>query len=230
MRILAIIPARGGSKGLPGKNVRPLAGKPLIAHTVELAKRCPSLTRTVVSTDSEEIAKAAQTAKGDVPWLRPAELATDTATTAGVVKHALQACEKEEGKPYDSIVVLQATSPLRTVGDVEGAIKLFQSSKAPAVISVCEFEHPLSWAVLVGDDDALTPHPAAAKVDYTQGRQSLAKVYRFNGAVYVYSREVALAARGGMVAGARAYVMPVERSVDIDTLADFKIVEALMNS
>src|SRR4051812_38205905 len=122
MRVLAVIPARGGSKGLPGKNTRPLAGLPLIGHSLRAAQLMPSVSRCIVSTDSAQIADLARSLGGDVPFLRPAELAADDTPMAPVLRHALAAVEAAEGSPYDFLVLLDPTSPAREPADIEAAI------------------------------------------------------------------------------------------------------------
>jgi N-acylneuraminate cytidylyltransferase/CMP-N,N'-diacetyllegionaminic acid synthase len=144
-RIIALVPARGGSKGLPGKNVLPLLGKPLIAWTIEQAKACSYIDRVMVTTDDDGIAAAAREFGADVPFKRPAHLATDAAKSLDVVLHALDWLEAH-GDRYDLLVLLQPTSPLRTAGDIGGALDLFISKNAGAVVSVCETDHHPYWS------------------------------------------------------------------------------------
>ena len=221
MRILAVIPARAGSKRLPGKNLLSLADKPLIAHTIERAKACGNLTRVIVSTDSNEIAQASRIFGAEVPWVRPAELATDEAASFDVIKHALDECEKEDGKDYDALVLLQPTSPLRSVEDIDGAIDLFKTSKASMVVSVCEVDHPVEWTVNVDPKDF-----SLKQVSLTS--ETGQKELRYNGAVYVYSRDFLMQGKPGIPDDAKAYIMPRARSVDIDDELDFKLAEALL--
>ena len=122
-RVLAVVPARGGSKGLPGKNLRPLAGLPLVAHSLRAAAAMRTVTRCIVSTDDPQVARVAREHGGDVPWLRPAELATDTTPMAPVLRHALAAVEEEEGRPYDALVLLDPTSPARVPAEVDAAVE-----------------------------------------------------------------------------------------------------------
>ena len=229
-RVLGVIPARGGSKGLPGKNLRPLAGRPLIAHSVEAARRAHSITRVVVSTEDPASAEAARAAGADGPWGRPSELATDTASAFDVMRHAVEMCEAEERTPYEFVVYLQPTSPLRSPEDIEASVELLIASGAPAVFTVCELEKPLAWTVQVGEGGALSPHPVAGVVDYRIGRQGYRPAYRLNGAVYAYRREAVRAGQAGIVPGTLAHVMPVERSVDIDTAYDLALAEALFSA
>ena len=222
---LAVIPARGGSKGIPGKNLVDLAGRPLIAHTIELARSVEAIDRVVVSTDSVEIAEVARDLGAEVPWMRPDELATDTASGYSVVRHALAACEKE-GPRYDAVVYLQPTSPLRGRDDIEAGLRLLHDVGAEVVVSVCEIEHPLAWCVSVDEHGRISPHPAAGAGDYSSGRQAHAVVHRLNGAFYGYRAEIVRDCESPPLQGARALVMPADRSLDIDTEADLRVAAA----
>ena len=135
-RILGLINARGGSKGIPGKNTKPLLGKPLIAWSVETAKACPSINRVIVSTEDKTIANIAREYGAETPFMRPKELATDECLQIDVIIHAVEWLEKTEGSKYDYICLLQPTCPVRLVDDVEGALKLLIESKADSVITV----------------------------------------------------------------------------------------------
>ena len=141
--ILAVIPARGGSSGIPRKNVRMFAGKPLIAHTIDAAKRAPSVSRIIVSTDDEEIARVSKECGADVPFLRPAELATSTSKVVDAVVHLLEKLKADENYAPAHILLLQPTSPLRTSDDIEKAIKLFFDSEADSLVSVVRTENVL---------------------------------------------------------------------------------------
>lgn len=220
--MLALIPARGGSKGFPGKNIAELAGRPLIAHTIAAAKAADSVHRVVVSTDDEQIGAAARAAGAELPFVRPPELATDEASTADVIRHAAEA---EGLGPEDSLVLLQPTSPLRTAGDIDEAVALFEARHADAVISVTAHEHPLAWAQLLNEDGLLLPHPSLA----AEGRrQDLTVTYRPNGAIYVIRLKNFL--RYGQIRGPRTYgyAMPAERSVDVDTPFDLRLAACLL--
>lgn len=227
MVILGTICARGGSKGIPGKNLRPLAGKPLIVHTIELAQKVPSLSRVIVSTDSGQIAQVAREAGAEVPFLRPHEMATDDAPKWPALRHALIEMERRTGQCYELVVDLDPTSPLRTVGDVEGCIRTLRESGADVVFSVCEArKNPYFNMVEVdGRGFARLSKPLAAGV---HRRQDAPKVYEMNASIYVYRREVVLA-EGGLFSGrAAVWGMPPERSVDIDREVDFRLVEFLI--
>jgi CMP-N-acetylneuraminic acid synthetase len=219
--VLAVITARGGSKGLPRKNVLRLAGRPLIAWTVAAAIAARSVGRIVVSTDDSEIAEAARAAGAETPFLRPAELATDTAGTIDVLRHAVGECPG-----FDHVLLLQPTSPLRTAEDIDAAFLRLQESGAPSCVSVCEV-HESPWLMYRHDADGrlrrLLPEPATGL-----RRQDLPSIYRLNGAIYLARTDWFIASGRLLSPDTVGFVMPTERSVDIDTLADFERAERLL--
>lgn len=224
MRILGIIPARGGSKGVHRKNIKPIGEKPLIAWTIEAAK--PSqLTRTVVSTDDEEIAKVAREYGGDVPFLRPAELATDLANAVPVMQHALRTVEELEGEEYDAIMMLQPTTPFRRTEDINEAIRILQETGSDSVISVVDVEghHParMKWV-----EDGKIIDPPFCEDYENQPRQELRKIFIKNGAIYLTRRATILknSFKGN---DCRALIMPPEISANIDSVHDFRYAEWL---
>jgi N-acylneuraminate cytidylyltransferase/CMP-N,N'-diacetyllegionaminic acid synthase len=223
-RILGLIPARGGSKGLPGKNTRPLAGKPLIAWTVEAALAAPSLARVVVTTDDEAIAAVARDAGADVPFLRPAELATDDATMIDVVLHATDPAVL--GEAYDAVCLLQPTTPLRAAEHIEAAVARLRETGGRAVVSVAETEHSPLWENTLPPDGSMAGflRPEVENVN----RQHIPAYYRLNGAIYLARLDFLAEQRGFIAEGTYAYVMPREASIDIDTLLDFQLAEFLM--
>ncbi len=228
MRVLGIVPARGGSKGIPGKNLADLGGRPLIAHTIAAALAARRLTRTIVTTDSEEIAQAARDAGADVPFLRPAELATDTARAVPVMQHALTAVEAAEQARYDAIVMLQPTSPFRRAADIDGALELLERTGADAVISVTDVgdKHPARMKILEGD--RLVDPPYCEEVE-NQPRQQLPPLVIRNGAIYATRRDVIL---GGSFKGrdCRAWVMDAAHSVNIDAELDLYLARWLLET
>ena len=209
---LAIVPARAGSKRLPGKNLRALGGKPMIAWTLEAALASKAIDAVCVSSDDEDVLALAQSMGVRHIVRRPAELATDTATSADVVLHALDACGA-----HSSLCLLQPTSPLRTVEDIDGALALHHRVRRP-VVSVCETAHPLAWCVGLGDDDALQPIDAPLP----------APAFELNGALYVIDIDAFRKDPRFTPPGTRAWRMPRERSIDVDTLLDFRVCEALL--
>jgi N-acylneuraminate cytidylyltransferase len=222
-RTIATICARGGSKGLPGKNIRPFAGKPLIAHTIEQALACPALQGVHVSTDSEEIAAAARAAGATVPYLRPAELATDQAGKLPVIEHLVRHLEGQ-GERIDRVVDLQPTSPLREPADIAAALGL--ADGADLVVSVREAaDNPYFNLVEAGPDGLVR----LSKGDGSARRQDTPPVLALNGSIYVWQRAaLAHAAIHGLWSvRIRAYLMPRWKSVDIDDLEDFEYAQWL---
>ncbi len=206
--------ARGGSKSIPRKNLAPLAGRPLIAWTIEAALRCREVDRVVVSTDDDEIAAAARAHGAEVPFLRPPQLAEDSTPTMPVVVHALRWLEAEQGYRPDGVVLLQPTSPLRTADDITGAIGLARERSADSVISVSlAWSHP-HLAKRITSDGRLEDFIAHPKVER---RQDLEPVYSLNGAIYFARRAPLMENQTFYGPNTYAYVMPPERSLDVDT-------------
>ena len=223
IRTLAVVPARGGSKGVPGKNVRPLGGRPLVVHTIASALACPLLTDVVVSTDDEAIRELAIAHGAEAPFLRPTELATDTALAIPTVQHAVGEMEALRAEPYDYVVMLQPTAPLRSAADITESLGALMASDADGVISVVPVGnwHPMKMKRFV---DGLLVDYERPPVE-NPPRQLLPPVYIVNGAIYACRRDVLMLR--GTFRGERClgYVMPVERSVNIDTEADFHVAE-----
>lgn len=219
-RILGLVTARGGSKTVPGKNIRPLGGLPLIAWTVRAALDSAFLDRLILSTDSAEIAAAAAEYGCEVPFMRPAELATDTATSAQVVRHALENLDE----PFDLFVLLQPTSPLRTAADIDACIRVCQQQQAPSVVSINAVrEHPslmYSWK----KDGRLVPFAERP----SPRRQDWAPLHILNGAVYVCRTEHFLQTDSLMDEFTLGYEMPTDRSADIDTELDLAICQCIV--
>ncbi len=226
MRVLPLIPARGGSKGLPRKNILPLSGMPLIAHSIRQALAVPVMETVVVSTDDEEIARIAREYGAEVPFMRPPALSTDDARSIDVVIHALQFMEAHTGKPYDAVMLLQPTAPLRSSEDIIAALRLYEAENADSVISLYKLEslHPFYMYRL---EDS-RPVPLMPEADRYHRRQDYPAVYLRNGAIYLTAREVLLEQRSFYGERLRAVVMPAERSVNIDTLGDLARAEAIL--
>lgn len=220
---IATICARGGSKGVPRKNVRPFAGKPLIAHTIEQALACPSIEAVYVSTDDDEIAAVAQECGACVPYRRPAELATDNAAKIPVIEHLVGYLEAQ-GRATAVVVDLQPTSPLRTQADLAAAIGL--ADQADLIVTVTEPSHnPYYSMVEVQPDGTLRVCKPAEFVR----RQDVPAVWGLNGSIYVWQRAALAraAAEGFWSVGIRPSIMPRWRSVDIDDEFDFELAEWL---
>lgn len=214
-KVLALIPARGGSKGLPRKNVLVAGGRPLIGWTIAAAQASHVVDTTVLSSDDEEIMAAARSCGCAVPFRRPDELASDTASTMDVVLHAL-----DQLPSYEYLVLLQPTSPLRTAADIDAAFELMVRSGAPSCVSVSGVEQSPYWMYRVGADDRLS-----AVLPVPEGvtrRQDLPAIYTLNGAIYIARIDWLRRVRSFVGAETVAYRMPAERSIDIDTREDFE--------
>lgn len=225
-RILAIIPARGGSKGVPRKNVRPVNGQPLIAYTFQTVKQAKPITRCILSTDDTEIADLARVHGIDVPFMRPPELATDEASTLDVVLHAVAEVERAEEQAYDVVLLLQPTAPLRSVEDMVQALALLEHTGADSVISFYQIEHGHPYYMYTLDDGK--PQPIMKIPTHVTRRQDFPAVYVRNGAIYATKRDVLVEQRTFYGAHTQAYVMPYERSINIDSEFDLAIAELLL--
>ncbi|MCB1725303.1 MAG: acylneuraminate cytidylyltransferase family protein [Chromatiaceae bacterium] len=216
LSILAIVPARGGSKGLPRKNIRELAGKPLIAWTLDAARDSRYVDRCIVSTDDDEIAAVARAHGGDVPFLRPPELAGDDANTHDAIVHALSLLPA-----FDILVLLQPTSPLRGSEDIDGTLETLLRHRAPSCVSVVEPAKSPYWSYRVDAHQRLQPllDPQYSRMR----RQDLPHAFVLNGAVYAAHTAWLIDNGGALGDGTVPYVMPPERSVDIDTAFDFEL-------
>lgn len=226
-RVLGIIPARGGSKEVPRKNIRMLADKPLIAWTFEAVRTCAVLDRVIVSTDDPEIADLAVAWGGDVPFLRPADLARDDTPDFPVYQHALAWLAEQEGYIPDVVVWLRPTAPLRTGGDIEAAVRLLVESGADCVRSVCETEHHPFWMKRM-HEGRLLPFQEGKDEQRYYRRQLLPPVYRLNGVIDVVRRRPLREDDGLFSGDVRGYVMSPERSIDLDTEMDFLLAELLL--
>lgn len=227
MRALGVITARGGSKGVPRKNVRLLGGKPLLAWTAEAALKSRRLSRVILSTDDDEIAAVAKGAGIEVPFKRPADLATDSAPTLPVLQHAVAWLE-ERGDAYDAICLLQPTNPLRTADIIDGCIDMLEQSSADSVVTVLPVpaEHNPHWVYFAKPDGAL--YLATGEQSPIPRRQELPPAYHREGSVYVVRRDVLL--QRGSLYGDRVmgYIVSPETSVNIDDAADWERAEKLI--
>lgn len=217
--VLAIIPARGGSKGVPRKNIRNLVGKPLIAWTIVAAKKSAYIDRLILSSDDPEIIDVAKHWGCEAPFVRPADLARDDTPGIDPILHALK-----ELPGYDYVVVLQPTSPLRTGEDIDGCIACCEEKLATACVSVTEPAHHPQWMFTLNDAEVLLPISEQRGIR----RQDLPAVYALNGAVYVAQTAWLFEARNFLGEGAHGYVMPSSRSIDIDTEQDIAFAACLL--
>ena len=225
MKHLAIIPARSGSKGLPDKNIKPLCGVPLMAYSIRTAIESKKFDRIMVSTDSEKYADIAKNYGADVPFLRSEELSGDTAGSWDVAREVVDRFS-ERGEEFDTICLLQPTSPLRLAEDIIAAYKLYLEKNADNIIGVCEAEHSPIWMNTL---DADLKMDGFVRDDVSKlNRQQLETFYRINGAMYI--RKVSTLKSGDSIyKNSFAYIMPQDRSIDIDTELDFIMAESIMN-
>lgn len=231
--VLGIITARGGSKGIPRKNITLLAGKPLIAWTIEAAFESDCLDRVVVSTDNAEIAQVCRDCRAEVPFMRPVELAQDDSPHMDVIIHAVEWMMSHENYSPDYVMLLQPTSPLRTAEDIDAAVALALQRAADGVVSVSEAPAHPYLIKRITEKGSLVDF-----VDTPKGylpRQSFPPAYVVNGAIYLGRREVLLQRRTWYATRTYPYIMPLERSLDVDTpwdlyLANLVMMDKLQNS
>lgn len=224
--MLAIIPARGGSKGLPGKNIRLLNGLPLISYAIRSAIQSKLVTRVICSTDDEDIAKVALSYGAEVPFLRPDFLARDDSLA---IDNYLYTIDRliSEGAEIKEFCVLLPTSPLRTAEDIDSAISLFYKKNADSVISFYKAPHPIGWHRFLTSNGVLVK--AVPDGDGIKNRQSEESTYIPNGAIYVFNYESLKCTKQYYTQNTYAYLMESIRSVDIDSLEDFEYAEFLLN-
>ncbi|QFU23535.1 acylneuraminate cytidylyltransferase family protein [Shewanella eurypsychrophilus] len=225
-KVLALIPARAGSQRLVGKNIKPLHGKPLIAWSITVALSTPGITDVVVTTDCDDIAAISKVFGAEVPFLRPAHLATPHASSIDVVIHGIESMSKL-GKNYDYVLLLQPTSPLREARDIEAALSLIENGRVNGVVSVCECEHSPLWSNVLPDSNSLEDFIPEELNDVRS--QDLPRYYRFNGAIYLYKIESLMKSRSLFLAPeVVALPMVQENSIDIDNELDFKLAQLIL--
>ncbi|MCI8798379.1 MAG: acylneuraminate cytidylyltransferase family protein [Lachnospiraceae bacterium] len=224
MKNIAIIPARSGSKGLKDKNIRDLCGMPLMAYTIRAAIKSECFDEIMVSTDSEKYAEIAREYGAKVPFLRSEATATDTASSGDMIEEVLEGY-KNRGQEFDTFCLLQPTSPLRSSEDIWAAYETYRTRASFAVISVCEAEHSPLWCGHLPETNEFTNF---INPDSMKRRQDGGKFYRLNGAIYIVNVNKFKRDRFYYQAGSYAYIMPQEKSVDIDTEMDFRLAELLI--
>lgn len=225
-KILAIIPARGGSKGLPGKNIRPLLGKPLIGWSIEHAQQSKYIDEIFVSTDSPEIAVVAESFGVRVPELRPVELANDEAPSSAFITYTIEKYKKK-GSLFDYFILLEPTSPLRDVEDIDKSIEIIiDNPNNDSIVGVCKAEdvHP-AFMVKIGTDNRLQPYEDKMK---SLRRQDLPDVFYFEGSIYVSKCNVYLDKKAFYHDKTLSYIVPKWKSFEVDDIIDFTIIEAMM--
>jgi len=222
--VVCVIPARGGSKGVPRKNIKPFAGKPLIAYTIEQSLQSEYIDRTIVSTEDREIANISRQYGAQVPFMRPDDLAGDQVATVDVLLHTINWLEEEDKYNFDILVLLHTTTPLRAVKDIDSCIRLLVEEKADDVFSVTEaHRNPYFNMVEEGSDGFVR----LVKEGLYSARQFAPKVYDMNASIYVWWKNILKEEKKIFLKKSKAYVMPKERSIDIDDDFDFKIAEFL---
>lgn len=227
-RILALTLARGGSKSVPGKNIRPISGIPLIAYTIAEAHRSKYINRYIVSTDNEGIREVAIRYGAEAPFLRPSEYSTDTASSVSAMQHATAWVEQQEGVKYDFVIELMCTNPMKTVEDIDAAIEKLLETGADSVIAMHKLEdhHPIRIKKIIADkivDFCLPEVPEMRRQDLRPD------AYIRSGSIYALRRDhLMVDGRRFGSANSRPYILPPERSVNVDTEIDFLIAERLM--
>lgn len=225
MKTLVVIPARGGSKGIPGKNIRPLAGKPLLCHSIDHARAVCADVDICLSTDSEEIRRVGEEYGLQVPFLRPMELATDTAPTADVLLHALN-WYADAGAEYDTVLLLQPTSPLRRPEQIREAMELYAATRPDMVVSVRQAAANPYYDIFETREDG-TLNISKGDGLYTR-RQDAPKVWQYNGAIYVIKVDSLRRMPMGKFPRRIPYEMSAETSLDLDSLLDWQIAEQML--
>ncbi len=223
MKNLAIIPARSGSKGLRDKNIKLLLGKPLIVYSIEAALKSGLFAEVMVSTDSEEYARISRKWGAEVPFLRSAETSSDTASSWDTVREVLSEYKKI-GKEFETVCLLQPTSPLRTHEDIENAYRIYHKKNANTVIGVCEVDHSPLWENTLPEDEAMDNFISKQN---NLRRQELPVYYRINGAMYIVDAQKIMI-KNDIYENSYAYKMLKEKSIDIDTELDFIVAEKVM--
>ncbi len=226
MEILGIIPARGGSKGVPDKNIRILAGKPLICWTIEYALASRFITRLIVTTDSKKILEESRVCGAETPFLRPDYLARDETPSNDALIHALEFLKEKESYIPDFFVELQPTSPLRKTEHIDGALEILVSNNYDSVVSVVKTEEHPAWMKTIDTEGRLKPYISGP--DNYHRRQDLPEVFSLNGAIYAANTGIFLREKDYYTNNTVPYVMDRISSIDIDSVFDFRIAEMLM--
>lgn len=228
--VLAVIPCRGGSKSVPGKNIRPLAGLPLIGHSIRMAELCPEIAKCIVSTDSEEIASLARELGAEVPFLRPAVLAEDDTPMWPVLRHALKEVESRDRCRYGSVLLLSPTSPARLPEDVSNAIQLLeQDERAVGVVASSRPPFNPRWVCIDIASDGYMRQSFPDGHAYTK-RQDVPAVFRINGTLYLWRRDHVANSEvpGYFELPHKMLEIPEVRAIDIDSQLDFRLAELML--
>jgi len=226
MQYLSIIPARGGSKGLPNKNILPIAGKPLIAWSIEQSLNTAAIGRTIVSTDCENIANVSLEHGAEVPFFRPSQLANDVATTESALMHCIDWLEREQQCVPDAVILLQCTSPVRAQNQISKAIELFESSQADSLLSVSPFWHFL-WTTQDGQANALYNYKQRPRRQDIKDRD---KKWKENGSIYITKTKTLKEENNRLGGKIALFEMTEEQGWEIDSQLDFTIIESILKS
>ena len=224
---LAIIPARGGSKGLPGKNIKALCEKPLIAWSIEAGLKSKHLDEVMVTTDYQNIADVSKQYGASVPFLRPDELASDTATSFDAIKHTIEYYKNELNKEFDYIVLLEPTSPLREASDIDKAIEVLLDSDADSIVGICRTEDQNPAFLVLKNEKSLISGYENKEMKVLR-RQDIKDVYFFEGTIYISKTNVLLDKKTFYHENTIGYEVPKYKSLEIDDMDDFVMVEAIM--
>lgn len=224
-KVVCVIPARGGSKGVPRKNIKQLAGKPLIAYTIEQALESQYIDRVIVSTEDMEIAEISKEYGAEVPFMRPDALSGDQVATVDVLIHAISWLEKEDKFNFDILVLLHTTTPLRAVEDIDACIEMLNDTKADNIFSVTEaHRNPYFNMVEITTNGKVQ----LSKEGSFSSRQSAPKVYDMNSSIYIWWKDVLKREMKIFLDNSKIYIMSKERSIDIDNELDFKMCQMLL--
>lgn len=226
MRLLCIIPARGGSKGLPNKNIKDFNGNPLISYSIVEAKKSKYINKVIVSTDDYKIAEISKKYGAEIPFMRPSELAGDSSRIIDTYCYTINKLKNEFEFNTDILVVLQPTSPLRTVKHIDEAIELFLEKSADSIVSLSEVQHPPYWYKNMDETNKVSDF--ITMNDTTALRQELPKVYCPNGAIFIFKADMIVKEKQLYTEHSFGYLMSTDESVDIDSLLDFKIAEMII--
>lgn len=225
--MLALIPARGGSKGIPGKNIRKLCGEPLITYTIEAALKANEIDRVIVTTDSKVIADVARQYGAEVPFMRPSYLAEDDSNAVDVYLHAIEFLEKRDGIRIDKFAVLLPTAPLRDANEIDNAIQIMKKTMCTTLVSVVKADVPASWYYQM-NEDMIIKNAGFDSDNAIENRQMNVQYYVPNGAIYLLDYQLLKSTRTYYAEDTIGYVMTRKKSVDIDTEDDFAYAEYLM--
>jgi N-acylneuraminate cytidylyltransferase/CMP-N,N'-diacetyllegionaminic acid synthase len=223
--MIAIVPARGGSKGLPGKNIKNLCGRPMIAYTIETALKSKYIQEVIISTDEKKIADIAVEYGATCPFMRPPELARDDSHAIDTYLYTVENLNRQHGYNIDEFVVLQPTSPLRITEDIDNTIDIFYRYKADSAASFVKETHPIIWHKYLDKEGKIS---SIFSENQLQNRQEIRPTYYPNGAVYVFKYSLLVKDRCYYTERSYAYIMPFDRSIDIDTMDDFEYAEILL--